>query len=310
MVEGKSEGNECSKSSIQDPYEDERPPIGSQYMKCHMVFSIKMEDFSRKPCLVPGGHMVEAPKSLTYASMVSRKSVRIALTLTALNDLEVKTSDVKNTYLTVGTQFGENKGKTAIIVRALYGLASSGTSFRNHLADCMHHLGYKSCLTDPDLWYKPEVREEDKFKYYSYVLFYVDDCLCIHHSTEEELNKIDKFFKMKAGSIGDADIYLGAKVKPMKMNNGVTPWAISPTKHVNEAINNCEKRIQVNMPEHKHSCRASNPFPTDYDPDLDTTAELDEEQATYYQSQIGILCWIVEDTILDWHWIHPTLKLT
>ena len=26
--------------------EDERPPIGSQYMKCHMVFSIKMEDFS------------------------------------------------------------------------------------------------------------------------------------------------------------------------------------------------------------------------------------------------------------------------
>ena len=26
--------------------EDERPPIGSQYMRCHMVFSIKMDDFS------------------------------------------------------------------------------------------------------------------------------------------------------------------------------------------------------------------------------------------------------------------------
>ena len=37
-----------------------------------------------------------------------------------------------------------------------------------------------------------------------------------------------------------------------------------------------------------------NPFPTDYDLDLDTTAELDEGHATYYQSQIGILCWIVE----------------
>ena len=48
------------------------------------------------------------------------------------------------------------------------------------------------------------------------------------------------------------------------------------------------------MPAHKHSCRTSNPFPTDYDPDLDTTAELDEEQATYYQSQIGVLHWIVE----------------
>ena len=45
---------------------------------------------------------------------------------------------------------------------------------------------------------------------------------------------------------------------------------------------------------YKHSSRATNPFPTDYDPDLGTTNELDEDQATYYQSQIGILHWIVE----------------
>ena len=123
-------------------------------------------------------------------------------------------------HTTLGTKFGENKGKTAIIDRALCGLASSGACFRNHLADCMHCLGYKSCLADPDLWYKPDVREEDKYKYNSYVLLYVDDCFCIHHSPEEELNKINKFFKMNAGSIGDPDIYLGAKAKPMKMNNG------------------------------------------------------------------------------------------
>ena len=53
--------------------------------------------------------------------------------------------------------------------------------------------------------------------------------------------------------------------------------------------------IQENMPEHKHSCRASNPFPTDYDPDLGTIAELDEELVTYYQSQmvfcVGLLNW-------------------
>ena len=44
--------------------------------------------------------MVEAPKNLTYASMVPRESVRIALTLDVLNDLEVKTSDIQNAYLT------------------------------------------------------------------------------------------------------------------------------------------------------------------------------------------------------------------
>ena len=142
-------------------------------------------------------------------------------------------------------------------------------------------------------------------------------------------------------------MYLGAKIKPMRMNNGVTAWTISPSKYVKEAINNYEKWIQENMSEPKHGHRASNPFSTDYDPDLDTTAELDEEQSAYYQSQICILCWIVDlggltlqqmyhcwphilhsqdrDTyrqyflymptlrkypILNWHWIHPTLKLT
>ena len=69
-------------------------------LKCHMVFSIKMDDLSRKACLVAGGHMVEAPKSLTFASVVSRESVRIALTLAALNGLEVKTSEIQNIYLT------------------------------------------------------------------------------------------------------------------------------------------------------------------------------------------------------------------
>ena len=140
-----------------------------------MVLSIKMEDFSRKACLVAGGRMVEAPKRWTFESVVSRELVRISLILAGLNDTGVKTSYIQNAYLTapcsekvhttLGTKFGENKGKTAIIVRALYGLASSGASFRNHLADCMHHLGYKSCLADPDLWYKPELREEDNCKY-------------------------------------------------------------------------------------------------------------------------------------------------
>jgi Reverse transcriptase (RNA-dependent DNA polymerase) len=76
--------------------------------------------------------MTEAPATLTYASVVSRESVRIALTLAALNDLEVKTADIENAYLTapvsekiwtkLGPEFGSDSGKKAIIVRALYGL--------------------------------------------------------------------------------------------------------------------------------------------------------------------------------------------
>ena len=42
------------KAAFKIPEDDDKPPIGSQYMKCHMVFSMKMEDSSRKACLVAG----------------------------------------------------------------------------------------------------------------------------------------------------------------------------------------------------------------------------------------------------------------
>ena len=129
----------------------------------------------------------------------------------------------------------------------LYHLTSAGASFRNHLADSMRHLGYHSCLVAPDLWYKPMVCPEDNFKYYSYVLLYVDDCLCICHNAEQELRKIDKFFKMKDGSVGDPDIYLGAKVKQMELPNGVKAWALSSSKYIQEAVQNCEKYLAHSM---------------------------------------------------------------
>jgi hypothetical protein len=86
-----------------------------------MVWDVKMEDFRRKARFMAGGHMTETPTSNTYASVVSHEPVRIALTLAALNDLEVKTADIQNAYLTapvmekiwcvLGPEFGANAGK-------------------------------------------------------------------------------------------------------------------------------------------------------------------------------------------------------
>ncbi len=122
----------------------------------------------------------------------------------------------------------------------------------------------------------------------------MDDCLCIHHSAEDELNKIDKFFKMKPGSIGDPDLYLGAKVKTMKMPNGVEAWALSASKYVQDAVKNCEKWFKEHCPKKTSTGRFSNAFPPGYDPDLDVSEELDEDKSSFFQSQIGVLRWIVE----------------
>ena len=162
-----------------------------QKITCHMIFTVKMENFRRKARYVADGHKTEAPAVMTYASVVSRETVRIALTIAALNDLEVKGADIENAYITapnrervwtlLGPEWGPDAGKKAIVVRAQYGLKSAGASFRNHLADCMTFLGYKSCRADPDLWLKPETRPGDGFQYYCYVLIYSDDFLAIHH---------------------------------------------------------------------------------------------------------------------------------
>jgi hypothetical protein len=75
-------------------------PNGYHRINCHMIFDVKMEDFRRKAQLVAGGHMTEAPPTITYASVVSRETVCLALTIAALNNLEVKVGDVLNAYIT------------------------------------------------------------------------------------------------------------------------------------------------------------------------------------------------------------------
>ena len=54
-----------------------------------MVFDVKMEDIKHKARLVARVHMAKALATIMYASVVSRKKVRIALMIAALNDLEV-----------------------------------------------------------------------------------------------------------------------------------------------------------------------------------------------------------------------------
>ena len=96
-------------------------PIGYQLILCHFIFDIKQEDFCQKGQLVAGGYTAEAPATITYASVVSRETVCIALFLAVLMGLEVKIGDKENAYITapcsekiytvLGPEFGLDAGK-------------------------------------------------------------------------------------------------------------------------------------------------------------------------------------------------------
>ena len=117
-------------------------PVGYQKISCHLVFDIKI-DGTRKARFVAGGHLTETPSTITYSSVVSRDSIRILLVIAALNGLELSACDIVNAYLTslprekvffiAGKEFREQEGRVVVVVRALYGLKSSGAAFRNKL---------------------------------------------------------------------------------------------------------------------------------------------------------------------------------
>ena len=66
-----------------------------------MIFDVKMnKNFRCKAQMVADGHKTETLASITYLSVVSRDSVRIALTIAALNKLKIKACDIQNAYLT------------------------------------------------------------------------------------------------------------------------------------------------------------------------------------------------------------------
>ena len=285
--------------------DDEPDPVGYQKIRCHMIFDVKMEDFRRKARLVAGGHMTAAPATLTYASVVSRETVRIALMIAALNGLEVKAGDVLNAYITapvtekvmtvLGPEWGPDAGKRAVIVRSLYGLKSAGAAFRAHLASCMRDMGYTSCRADPDLWYKPMVRPSDNYAYYAYILCYVDDILSIHHDAMSVLTRINNFLPLKPSSVGDPDTYLGTTLKQTQLANGTWAWGMSPSKYVQQATLNCQAHLKKHYSgRYSLSKRADNPFAIGYEPELDTTDPLDGEMASYYQSLIGVMRWMIE----------------
>jgi hypothetical protein len=149
-----------------------------------MIFDIKMVGLVRKACFMAGGHKTDPPAESVYSSVVTTESVRIMFLVAALNGLGILGADVQNAYInaktdekvhtTAGLEFGSNQGRPAIIVRALYGLKSSGARWRDHLASILMEIGFQRSKADLDVWMRQAIKP-DGLKYWEYALCYVDD---------------------------------------------------------------------------------------------------------------------------------------
>lgn len=287
-----------------DEHEARRKLVGYQKIRCHIIFDVKMEGLVRKSRFVAGGHTTETPKSLTYASVVTRESVRLAFLVAALNDLNVLAADVGNAYLNAdcrekiyfiaGSEFGSKKGKVLIIKKALYGLKSSGAAWRALFASTLTELGYKPSDADPDVWLKPAVKP-DGYEYYDMILVYVDDILHVSHykSYDEDpvMQEIGRIYQLKDGSVKPPTLYLGANVGSAVDDQGKKMWFLSASDYIDAVVKTVESSLP---PGTKLRGKAERPFVQSYRPELDATPFLDEDGIRQYQGYIGILRWTVE----------------
>ena len=208
--------------------------VGYQEIHCHMIFDIKMDGrFTRKARYFSGGHTTDPPSSITYSSVVSRDNIRIAFTLASLNNAYIRAADIGNAYLNakcqkkiwtvVGTDFGSEKGKVMLLVRALFGLNSSGAAWRQMLAQTLRDIGYVSSKADPDVWLKAKTKPYGT-EYYAYIIVYVDNVLHLHHDPDTFMKLLVEVYRLNDGSVGEPNRYLGANIEKVQLDDSSLAW--------------------------------------------------------------------------------------
>ncbi len=145
---------------------------------CHFVYAVK-HDGRYKSRWVAGGHRTETPVDSVYSGVVSLEGIRVITTLAELNGCKLWATDIGNAYLEsvtkeyvafiAGEEFGDKAGHTFIIVKAQYGLRSSGKRWHERLHDVLTDMGFFPSRAERDVWMR------NRGDHYRYIAVYVDD---------------------------------------------------------------------------------------------------------------------------------------
>ena len=156
----------------------------------------------RKGRLVVCRDLTPEPDEAVYSSVASLRSLHAILFISELNQLKLWQGDVGNAYLEsytqenfiAGPEFGPLQGHTMKIIKALYGLCSSGLSF-----------GFIHSFADPDVWMC------DAGDCYEYIVVYVDDLIVAMKDPKEFFDQLQSppvNFKLKG--VRPASYHLGS----------------------------------------------------------------------------------------------------
>ena len=263
-------------------------PEGYTKIPCHIIYDCK-HDGRHKSRFVAGGHRTGTPIDSVYSGVVSLQGIRLVTFLAELNDLELWNTDIGNAYLesyttekvcfTAGPEFGALAGHTMVIVKALYGLKSSGRCWHDRLFDVLQSMGFTPSKAEADIWMR---RVGD---HYEYVACYVDDLLIASKAPENIIAALErKPHKFALKGTGPVQFHLGCDF----FRDETGTLCVGPKKYI--------ERLSLqyqSMFGEKPSTKVTSPLEKNDHPELDTSTLLNEDGITQYQSLIGALQWTI-----------------
>jgi hypothetical protein len=108
------------------------------------------------------------------------------------------------------------------------------------------------------------------------------------------LNHLDQHFLLNKGSVGEPTTYLGADIHKFQLPDrpDKSRWAMSAATYVKNAVNNVSNYLSERGLQLKS--KAPTVLPSGYSPELDVSELCDDDEANYFQQQIGVLRWATE----------------
>jgi hypothetical protein len=216
--------------------------------------------------------------------MVSRDSICLAFLIADLNDLDIMACDVGIAYLNaacrekvwfvVGSEFGSWQPIIVKIVRALYGLKSSGAAcWRAMFNSTLLEMGFRSTVADPDVYLRANAKPCG-FKFYEFLLVYVNDVLIVSHSPKIHLERIKASYERHSNSIGPHAHNLRANVERITRpgdNTGREYWSFSAHTYVRNAVKDVILLLQEEGCGLKSTAKTPCFLSTTYKPEIDMT---------------------------------------
>ena len=152
-----------------------------------------------------------------------------------LNTLLVWGTDIGNAYLEAfteellyiiaGPEFGELEGHVLIVLKALYGLRSSGLRWWERFSAVLRLMGFVPSKAEDDIWMRK------KNDHYEYIARYVDDLAIVSKEPESIIKELEKVHAVCARQVHNAPHETLLVLDATTGQN-----AISQAKHFKDAV--------------------------------------------------------------------------